>query len=194
MCALALSFSAASAVTVSFGASSSNGFGDASGAGLDTVFVEVGTYTLGNTGSFTSIGSGNLDNFGAGFLGVGSLLATSNDAMSAGSQLAIQVFDSADNSGNVLHFLSDSSWLTIDGVGGALDTSTIILDIGDLTDGAGTSILGSAIVEIGGSTLAGTNGLGFSNFPATAVPEPSTFAALAGLCALGAVMVRRRRA
>jgi len=27
-----------------------------------------------------------------------------------------------------------------------------------------------------------------------AVPEPSTFAALAGLCALGAVMVRRRRA
>jgi hypothetical protein len=28
----------------------------------------------------------------------------------------------------------------------------------------------------------------------TAVPEPSTFAALAGLCALGAVMVRRRRA
>ena len=29
---------------------------------------------------------------------------------------------------------------------------------------------------------------------AVAVPEPSTFAALAGLCALGAVMVRRRRA
>jgi len=33
-----------------------------------------------------------------------------------------------------------------------------------------------------------------STFGGTVVPEPSTFAALAGLCALGAVMVRRRRA
>jgi hypothetical protein len=33
-----------------------------------------------------------------------------------------------------------------------------------------------------------------STFGGTVVPEPSTFSALAGLCALGAVMVRRRRA
>ena len=33
-----------------------------------------------------------------------------------------------------------------------------------------------------------------SSFSGSVVPEPSTFAALAGLCALGAVMVRRRRA
>jgi hypothetical protein len=33
----------------------------------------------------------------------------------------------------------------------------------------------------------------FTGLTLSAVPEPSTFAALAGLCALGAVMVRRRR-
>lgn len=36
----------------------------------------------------------------------------------------------------------------------------------------------------------GTSGI---NFTLTAVPEPSTYAALAGLCALGAVALRRRR-
>ena len=43
----------------------------------------------------------------------------------------------------------------------------------------------------------GTNMVQFGNVDGaqfSVVPEPSTFAALAGICALGAVMVRRRRA
>jgi hypothetical protein len=44
-----------------------------------------------------------------------------------------------------------------------------------------------ATISVGGTPGLASNAI-------TAVPEPSTFAALAGLCALGAVMVRRRRA
>jgi hypothetical protein len=44
-----------------------------------------------------------------------------------------------------------------------------------------------------GFGIYGSGGNG-GNINLAAVPEPSTFAALAGLCALGAVMVRRRRA
>ena len=55
------------------------------------------------------------------------------------------------------------------------------------------------LVAADGSNLSLTgsgpySGASFGSGSVTAVPEPSTFAALAGLCALGAVMVRRRRA
>ena len=63
------------------------------------------------------------------------------------------------------------------GITGIAATGTTLT----ITDGGGTDFLG------------GTSGTGVS-FTLTAVPEPSTFAALAGLSALGAVMVRRRRA
>ena len=48
-------------------------------------------------------------------------------------------------------------------------------------------------IVVGSFAASGTSGT-LSGITTTAVPEPSTFAALAGLCALGAVMVRRRRA
>ena len=50
---------------------------------------------------------------------------------------------------------------------------------------------GSNLSLTGGGPFTGAS---FGSGSVTAVPEPSTFAALAGLCALGAVMVRRRRA
>jgi hypothetical protein len=48
-------------------------------------------------------------------------------------------------------------------------------------------------IVVGSFAASGTSGT-LSGITTTAVPEPSTFAALAGLCALGVVMVRRRRA
>jgi hypothetical protein len=48
-------------------------------------------------------------------------------------------------------------------------------------------------IVVGSFAASSTSGT-LSGITTTAVPEPSTFAALAGLCALGAVMVRRRRA
>jgi hypothetical protein len=52
----------------------------------------------------------------------------------------------------------------------------------------------SFIVPADGGTFTGSGFSGAAVFSGSVVPEPSTFAALAGLCALGAVMVRRRRA
>ena len=52
---------------------------------------------------------------------------------------------------------------------------------------------GSNLSLTGGGPYTGAS-FGAGSVTAVAVPEPSTFAALAGLCALGAVMVRRRRA
>jgi len=64
-----------------------------------------------------------------------------------------------------------------------LDTAADIFSLAD----ANTQIVTAG----GGWTSYASN---ITMLSTTAVPEPSTFAALAGLCALGAVMVRRRRA
>ena len=63
----------------------------------------------------------------------------------------------------------------------------------NLTTFAGAGTLVTVTDGQGINFLGGFNGNGVS-ITLSAVPEPSTFAALAGLCALGAVMVRRRRA
>jgi hypothetical protein len=64
---------------------------------------------------------------------------------------------------------------------------------GYVTLGLGTTSVSFTSTDNWNTAYAGT--LTGSDFTlASAVPEPSTFAALAGLCALGVVMVRRRRA
>jgi len=52
----------------------------------------------------------------------------------------------------------------------------------------------NSATEIYGSDLQQFSTANGAEFSIAVVPEPSTFAALTGLCALGAVMVRRRRA
>ena len=67
-----------------------------------------------------------------------------------------------------------------------------IIELADLTDGSGTSLLGTAVIEFGSFGGSSVTFGGTPLFQAAPVPEPSAFAAIAGLLALGAVMVRRR--
>jgi len=85
--------------------------------------------------------------------------------VSAANEFAFIVFDS-------------SSTTTLDGDTYALYTNSVEWIIP--SDGSNVTINPATSASSFGGTVA--------------VPEPSTFAALAGLCALGAVMVRRRRA
>ena len=110
------------------------------------------------------------------------------------------------------YFVGSSTTVTsgpFGGAGVALNTDPIFLSGGVgasdsfgifWTDGSAYGFVteAGATLPADGSTTAYNTV--FTNDPytaagtITAVPEPSTFAALAGLCALGAVMVRRRRA
>ena len=68
------------------------------------------------------------------------------------------------------------------------------VEVADLTSSDGTTLLSGATMI--GATFAGTNIAGVPSFQltATAVPEPSTYAMLSGLCVLGFAALRRRRA
>jgi hypothetical protein len=92
-----------------------------------------------------------------------------------------------------------NSWVAITGLDAPATPSALAYTFGagdsasNITSFAATGTT-LTIFDGGGTDFGGgTSGSGVS-FTLTAVPEPSTFAALAGLCALGAVMVRRRRA
>ena len=91
------------------------------------------------------------------------------------------------------------SWATLTGADSPSPPTTLAYNF---DSSASASVITSfaatgttlSIFDGGGTNFSGgTSGTGVS-FTLSAVPEPSTFAALAGLCALGAVMVRRRRA
>ncbi|CAA6694114.1 MULTISPECIES: PEP-CTERM sorting domain-containing protein [unclassified Lentimonas] len=64
-----------------------------------------------------------------------------------------------------------------------------------ITDGAGITDIGEFILAIEGDTpWNAASQTAIDSITLTVIPEPSTFALLGGLCALGYVMVRRRRA
>lgn len=95
-----------------------------------------------------------------------------------------------------------NSWVAITGADAPASPSGLAYTFGAADVASNITFFTAAgttlnIVDGGGTNFAptGTSGTGVSfTLSAVAVPEPSTFAALAGLCALGAVMVRRRRA
>jgi hypothetical protein len=84
-----------------------------------------------------------------------------------------------------------NDWASISGVAAPGTPAALVyqFDVGDAA--ANISSLAGA-----GTTLTITDGAGFQNqgvsFQLTAVPEPSAYAALAGILALGCVMLRRR--
>jgi len=92
-----------------------------------------------------------------------------------------------------------NSWATLTGVDSPATPTTLAYNFDSSASASAITSFAAtgttlSIFDGGGTDFSGgTNGTGVS-FTLSAVPEPSTFAALAGLCALGAVMVRRRRA
>ena len=197
--ALFAAVASSSASSITFSAAIANNLAGVSEAPLASgVLIEVGTYT---SGSFTLIGSGSNDNvtFGPGFFA--NPLGKLDTSALAGSQLAYRWTEATDNNTGIIYYDiatgADSNrvsqWTLAGGNGGGTDFNTNAIDVTDLTVDIAGFTLDAAAVLIN-VEFSGNNSDNKPSFNVIAIPEPSTFAALAGLCALGAVMVRRRRA
>ena len=161
--------------------SSGSALGLASTAAVGFFSDEVGA-AAGDFSSWNQLGSSA--NFGAGFDIAGVYAGQGGGAILNGSPFIGQNITTFITSANGLEFLVAKSAATF-----AADAPTFIEDMNIFSD-TGTSYifggLAGPAIDIGTGDQA--------SISTVAVPEPSTFAALAGLCALGAVMVRRRRA
>jgi len=128
----------------------------------------------------------------------GSLIGATNDYVFA--------YNAAQNFGPSISVASGNTNFSINDAGASAGYSFALLYFNG-TSGASVTTVGGeqfGFLTSGDWTIP-ANDSGTFNFGSefstvtgsanlTVVPEPSTFAALAGLCALGAVMVRRRRA
>ena len=176
------------ATTVSFTAQQGTGISNSSGTALTGTTVEIGYY---DSSTFTSLGSTTSGTPLAGMFGGSSLFES--DSL-ASFQPALKIF--SDDGSSVIAYSTDWAFLGGDGTG--IDTNTQSVDLANVVFNG--SLTASGVVIAGDlSSQFDLNGANNPTFGAPsleiyAVPEPSTFAALAGLCALGAVMVRRRRA
>ena len=174
-----------------------------SGFASQSLFAADGTTALTNGSSTYLIADGGDGfDFDATVAGLtfadGSLIGATNDyvfaynasqnfapgASVASGNATFSINDAGSSAGYsfALLYFNGTSGASVTTVGGeqfGFDTSE---DWTIPANNAGTFGFGSEF-----STVTGSANL-------TVVPEPSTFAALAGLCALGAVMVRRRRA
>ena len=174
-----------------------------SGFASQSLFAADGTTALTNGSSTYLIADGGDGfDFDATVAGLtfadGSLIGATNDYVFA--------YNAAQNFGPSISVASGNTNFSINDAGASAGYSFALLYFNG-TSGASVTTIGGeqfGFLTSGDWTIpannAGTFGFGseFSTVTGSAnltvVPEPSTFAALAGLCALGAVMVRRRRA
>ncbi|MGJ8651955.1 MAG: PEP-CTERM sorting domain-containing protein [Opitutaceae bacterium] len=181
----------ACATSISFTAIVNNNLSGLGGADLaPTDLVHVGTW---DGAVFNSLGSTASNSAGAPGFFSGSVATFNSDGI-AGQQLAIQWSEAASGLTGLifLDLNNGAEWGVKPGNGGGTDFNSNAFDVSTLTDGTGSTLVAGA--NLVGATLAGVNIAGAPSFQLQAVPEPSTSAALAGLLALTAVMVRRRRA
>jgi len=193
-----IAVAASNAMTVSFSnsngsfsnvlaVSTSSGATIADGSGLAAVgfFSDEAAVATGDFSSWVQFGTGSAMGDGAAgdapsvFIASESITVTSGDTFD-GQSLFLYV------SFNNEHLVAKSDSVTF-----TFDNPVSAGEIA-LQDGGFSYLYGGASGP--DVDLSGSGNFIVSSVQLQAVPEPSTFAALAGLCALGAVMVRRRRA
>lgn len=194
--ALLASAISAYSMSVNFSALAQNVFGDSSGNDLaQGNLIQVGTY---DGTDFTILGSALIGD-GAGFDG-GVLFQTpifdSTALGIVGDQLAIRFFNSSVEDfadyGLVLFDGSLNSEWSVKATSTGPTPNQNQIELADLTDAAGTSLLAGASILVGSFGPAVDSALGLPLIQTQVVPEPSAFALLAGCLGLAWVMVRRR--
>jgi hypothetical protein len=192
--ALVASALTASAASITFSAAVSNSLRGANGALLaDTDVVEVGLFDGSTIGSFVAYAPAAdvTSNFGYenGFFS--QTIATFNSNADAGDALAIR-WSSGGYTG-LIGLTGNAEWVLKAGDGSGTDFAQNLIDVSDLTGGTQTGALVSGAVVLGDATYGAPLNLAAAN-TFSLVPEPSSAALLAGLLALGSVMLRRRAA
>ena len=184
----------ASATAINFTATVANNIQGLNGADLaSTDLVEVGTW---DGSVFSSLGSVASDSAGQDGFFQGAV-STYDSSATAGSQIAFQWSEAASGLTGLVYLdvtAGNVEWSLKGGDGGGTDFNVNNVELSDLTNSTHTTLLSGATMI--GATFAGTNVASVPSFQltATAVPEPSTYAMLSGLCVLGFAALRRRRA
>ena len=186
-CLLPFATSSLLGTTVSFTAQQGTAVSSLTGTHLSNTTVEIGHYA---SGTFTSLGStatgGNLP---AGLFG-GSAQFDSSSLTTA--QVAMRIF--SDDGGSVIAY--STTWRFSGGDGSGTDTNTDNFDLVQAVAGGALTTTGVVVASPGSQfSLSGATNPTF-NSPSISVgvvPEPSTYAMLAGALALGYVMIRRRK-
>ena len=189
--------SAAWSMSINLSAATQNLFGNSSGSQLAIGnLVEVGTY---ESGIFSPLGSASIGT-GTGIAGTISFTTPSFDSTAdgiVGDQIAVRYFnDTVVNHGDYGLVLLDGNqlaeWFVKATAPGPTPNQNQI-ELANLTDATGTGLVAGASI-IRGSFGPESDSTTLNNpLFKTAVPEPSAFAAVAGLAVIGFASLRRRR-